>query len=272
MGFQKHLLFILIGVSFTVVGADDIGIAERYKSQYGDYTQWNINYFQREEFNYFDISEFGIQKTGCFGRCPAYSLIFKIDGSVQYHGGDYVDRKGIHKGHINPRHFRRVLQLINESEFALFKNNYAYSITDGSTTYTMVVQNKQEMIVRNYMDAAPATLWAIEQSIDDLQDHVIWIDPDANPKVSLKCTHGLTLTESSVLGEWVNQEETSNLMYYYEARQFGSRKGQHDWTWGKKDNDTGKPQFHINIYPSGIGGTYWDSERGLRNLFCSKLD
>ena len=133
----------------------------------------------------------------------------------------------------------------------------------------MVVQHNQEMIVRNYRDAAPATLWAIEQSIDALQDHVIWIDPDANPKVSLNCTHGLTMTESSVVGKWVNQKETGNLKYYHEARQFGSTKGQHDWTWGPEDSDTDKPQFHITIYPSGSGGTYWDSRSGLRVLFCS---
>ena len=97
----KHLLLILMFVSFTAFGEpDDASIAERFESRYGNHANWENKHLRRKNPKDFGISEFGIQKTGCYVDCPSYSLIFKFDGSVQYRGNHHVERKG--EGHINP--------------------------------------------------------------------------------------------------------------------------------------------------------------------------
>ena len=41
-------------------------------------------------------------------------------------------------------------------------------------TYTTVVMNGKRKVIRNYANAGPTTLWAIEQLIDSLMTKVKW--------------------------------------------------------------------------------------------------
>src|SRR6187200_1158641 len=44
------------------------------------------------------ITEIGLERTACFGKCPIYSVVIKSDGSVQYTGEKFVERLGKHRG------------------------------------------------------------------------------------------------------------------------------------------------------------------------------
>src|SRR5580692_12083309 len=48
----------------------------------------------------FGITEIGIERSGCFGTCPAYTFIVRSDGTFLYHGDSYVARKGDYTGTI----------------------------------------------------------------------------------------------------------------------------------------------------------------------------
>src|SRR5260221_13524477 len=41
------------------------------------------------------VTEFGIERTACFGDCPVYTFIIKSDGSFRYKGEKFVQRQEI---------------------------------------------------------------------------------------------------------------------------------------------------------------------------------
>ena len=114
------------------------------------------------------ITEIGIERTSCFGKCPDYIFIVKSDGKFRYKGGSYVERQGEYSGTIYPQCFNQLAEFIKESGFMELDDDYSKPITDNPTTYTMVVMDKKRKTVRNYAGAGPAKLWAIERLIDDL--------------------------------------------------------------------------------------------------------
>lgn len=120
------------------------------------------------------ITEVGIERTGCFGTCPAYTCIAKVDGSVRYKGGEYAPRQGEFTSEIHGPYFHGLAQFIKDSGFMDLEDAYRVEITDLPTVYTMVVMNGERKIVRNYGNSGPSKLWAIEALIDDLCAQADW--------------------------------------------------------------------------------------------------
>ena len=42
-----------------------------------------------------------LERWGCFGTCPAYTLSISGEGSVVYQGKAYVTSRGVHKGRVS---------------------------------------------------------------------------------------------------------------------------------------------------------------------------
>ena len=120
------------------------------------------------------IAEIGIERTGCLGTCPAYTFIMKNDGTFRYKGGKYAQRQGDFTGKIPVRLFHQVAKFIKDSGYMELEDAYTRMITDNSTTYTMVVMNGKRKVIRNYADAGPIKLWAIEQLTERLMEKVEW--------------------------------------------------------------------------------------------------
>ena len=127
----------------------------------------------------YGIEAIGIERTVCFGTCPAYSFIVKTDGSFKYVGENYVDNVGEYTGTIPTFRLKKVLAAIEDLEFATLATQYTVGVTDMPTVYTMVVQNGQTKVIENYAGVAPARLWAIEELIDSLVDQIKWDEVEA---------------------------------------------------------------------------------------------
>lgn len=123
------------------------------------------------------IAEIGIERTGCFGTCPAYTFIVKNDGTFRYKGGKYAQRQGDFTGRIPVWQFHQIAKFIKESGYMGLEDVYTRAVTDNPTTYTMVVLNGTRKVVRNYADAGPIKLWAIEQLTDSLIEKAEWDKP-----------------------------------------------------------------------------------------------
>lgn len=130
--------------------------------------------YKHTSLNNNPISKIGIERTFCYGTCPAYQLIVHRSGKVSYTGYGHVKRQGEHSGSIPSYHLRSLFAYINESDFFNLKNSYSYPITDNSSTYTLVVKAGREKIIKNYANAGPLTLWSIEQHIDSLLPLIEW--------------------------------------------------------------------------------------------------
>jgi len=120
------------------------------------------------------ITEIGVERTICFGTCPAYTFIVKSDGTFRYKGEEHAKRKGEFTGRIELWDFHRLAQFIKDSGYMNLENDYFRAVTDNPTTFTTVVLEGRRKIVRNYADAGPTKLWAIEQLIDDLMNKAEW--------------------------------------------------------------------------------------------------
>ena len=122
------------------------------------------------------ISEIAIERGPCMGPSPAY--IYKADsnGVVRYHGEANVTPLGDRTGRVPPHEFNRLAQFIRSAKYMGLANNYAEAATCQGTVYTRVNLNGQTKLIRNYGDAGPASLWAVEQLIDSLMRETSWDD------------------------------------------------------------------------------------------------
>jgi len=114
------------------------------------------------------ISKIGLERTTCYGTCPAYLITITRDGLVTYEGFRYVKLKGKHTGKIPTYYLKNLFTYINNSSFFDMKDTYTDSITDNATSYTLVAKGEEEKIVKNYANSGPSELWSIEQHIDSL--------------------------------------------------------------------------------------------------------
>jgi hypothetical protein len=120
------------------------------------------------------IDEIGLERTRCLTNCPAYTVIINADGRFRYTGEYGVERMGEHTGIVSVGELNQVMSFINESLFSGFEDTYSANFLDGPTSYVMVKTGNETKVIQNYANSGPATLWAVEQLIDDLLETAQW--------------------------------------------------------------------------------------------------
>jgi hypothetical protein len=58
-----------------------------------------------------------LERVGCFGTCPAYSLTIRGDGRVEYNGKGHVKEIGTHDGRIELERIRSVILEFGKVQF-----------------------------------------------------------------------------------------------------------------------------------------------------------
>jgi uncharacterized protein DUF6438 len=124
-----------------------------------------------------EIKEVGIERLGCLGRCPIYTLIVKNDGSFRYTGGAYVERKGKFTGRIRMWRWLLVVQYIRDMDYFSLDERYQVSSTDGDTVFTTVLRGDRRKTISNYSSAGPIRLAALQELIDGLLSNAEWDTP-----------------------------------------------------------------------------------------------
>lgn len=125
------------------------------------------------------ITEIGLERTRCLAGCPAYTLIVRADGSFRYQGEYGVERLGEHSGAVSLGRLKRLLAFIAETPFESYEASYRSPYLDGPTAYVMVRRGEAVKVVEDYAGSAPATLWAVEELIDDLLETATWDEAGA---------------------------------------------------------------------------------------------
>ena len=120
------------------------------------------------------VTEIGLERSGCYGTCPVYTVIIKSDGTFRYKGEHFVKRTGEHTGTVSLYAFNHVAQYVRDSGFMDLQESYTRMVTDNPTTFTTAVIDGKRKVVSNYADAGPSKLWAIEQLIDKLLLEAKW--------------------------------------------------------------------------------------------------
>ena len=138
------------------------------------------------------ITKITLERTTCYGTCPAYRLTLHPDGSVYYEGKDYVREKGRRTRRIPPEAFQKIAAKIAAIHFFDLKDEYSSQeingattvVTDQPTTITTVTRAGQTKKIENYF-GGPKALFELEQLIDELTESYKWVggDPRANKDV-----------------------------------------------------------------------------------------
>lgn len=114
-----------------------------------------------------------IEKTICFGTCPAYLFKTYPDGSVTYTGKDYVELIGDYKASISKEELANIKTLFDEADYFSFANVYSANITDLPTTYLYYDNGKQNKKITDY-HGAPESLKKLEEDLEALINALNW--------------------------------------------------------------------------------------------------
>ena len=68
---------------------------------------------------------FSLERTRCFGNCPAYSVTIQGDGGVEYVGNRNVKETGGKRGHIDLPGIRSLLAEFANAKFLSISKSYS---------------------------------------------------------------------------------------------------------------------------------------------------
>lgn len=114
-----------------------------------------------------------IERTPCFGTCPAYVFKAYPDGSVIYIGKNYVELKGEYAASISKEVLANLKKLFDEADYFNFANVYSANILDLPTTYLYYDNGSQNAKVTDYY-GAPESLKKLEKDIDVIINAINW--------------------------------------------------------------------------------------------------
>lgn len=120
------------------------------------------------------ISRIGLERTGCYGRCPVYTVVIMADGTFTYTGERDVERLGEQRGTVPRWLLDQVLRYVAAIDYLKLADTYTDGSLDTPTSYTLVEWGGTTKVVLNHADSAPATVWALERLIDDLLELADW--------------------------------------------------------------------------------------------------
>ena len=124
-----------------------------------------------------------LERTQCYGTCPAYTLTVKADGGVTFVGRKFTKTEGQASGEIDQAKIRELIQEFKKANFFAFENSYtprrgSDCATDGPTVTTSLQINGSVKTVHHYTGcAAPRELGDLENRVDEIVGTERWIGP-----------------------------------------------------------------------------------------------
>jgi hypothetical protein len=122
-----------------------------------------------------------LERVGCLGTCPAYSITIHGDGRVEYNGNGYVKETGARDGRMEPGRLRALLSQFAKAKFWEFSEDYSRSrctrlCTDMATAVTVVTLKGATHRVKHYYGCGgvPKSLFELESAVDKAVDSQQW--------------------------------------------------------------------------------------------------
>ncbi len=129
-----------------------------------------------------------MERTVCFGSCPAYSLIIYDNGTVIYEGFAFVANTGTRTAQISQDKIDRLVEKFYEIDYFSLENRYEEPVTDlPSTTTSITVAGVTKSVYR--YGFGPEKLVQLENLVDELVGTDMWINGAAELPVGLGAEH-----------------------------------------------------------------------------------
>ncbi len=119
-----------------------------------------------------------LERSGCFGSCPSYTVMVSTDGIV-FNGGGYVAAAGKHTDIIDADEVRKLAQKFVGADFYSMDSSYTASVTD-NPAYTLSISidghtKKIEDYVGSWV-GMPAVITELEEEVDRFARTERWIE------------------------------------------------------------------------------------------------
>lgn len=113
------------------------------------------------------VTRIEIERTMCFGTCPAYTASLASNGVVRYEGRAYTPRKGKWTTDISPSVIQTLDKLQARVGFQKLKDKYAVQYTDQPTTIVTVYWGQKKKTVSCYGHSSePAGFTKLAEEVD----------------------------------------------------------------------------------------------------------
>jgi hypothetical protein len=129
-----------------------------------------------------EIKDYGslkmrLERTECYGPCPAYSVEVKGDGSVDFIGKSNVLMIGNHHGELPKQAVDELLAAFRQANYFSLRDSYVTRVTDNPTYRTSIEFDGQKKSVRDYVGVQagmPEAARDLEEAIDRITDTEKW--------------------------------------------------------------------------------------------------
>ena len=115
-----------------------------------------------------------MQRTVCFGTCPAYTVTITGDGRVEYEGKQFVRVTGRATTTIPSADVAALVEAFEKAGYFNLNDRYTANITDQPTTTTSIRIGERFKQVIDYY-GAPQVLKDLERQIDKVARTAQWV-------------------------------------------------------------------------------------------------
>ena len=119
-----------------------------------------------------------LQRTQCYGSCPAYSVLVSGDGNVEFNGTGQVLVMGRHRGTLPRQVVESLLAAFRQANYFSLRDSYVERVTDLPTYDTSIELDGQRKSVRDYGGLSagmPEAARDLEEAFDRLAGTEKWI-------------------------------------------------------------------------------------------------
>ncbi len=103
-----------------------------------------------------DSTFFSLERTPCFGKCPAYTVIINADGSARYVGRSNAPRQGTYTGRVDSGIMQLLLERAKAISFFDLAEKYDGQVTDLPSTIIRVNADGRDKKVFGRYKTPPA--------------------------------------------------------------------------------------------------------------------
>jgi hypothetical protein len=173
-GILKWALFaFLFGASF--------GLAQNLKPNVGGDSEVHVPFPEIHDWNSLRIT---LNRSGCYGSCPAYAVEIHGDGTVLYDGKANVRTKGRRVTKISHEYLEKLVDFFRKADYFSLADRYASGITDYPTYVSSISFDGRSKSVLDYAGekvGMPSSVSEVEAAIDHLSGASKWTGRKGKP-------------------------------------------------------------------------------------------
>jgi hypothetical protein len=125
-----------------------------------------------------DLVVIELERRGCYGICPIYSVRIQGDGQVRYEGQRFVQKVGVQSTRISPRQVQELVTAFENIHFSALPDQLSYGIEDleESRTCITVASTRKCVEIRSTYPAVGVTELAKLKELNTLIDEVTHVE------------------------------------------------------------------------------------------------